>query len=49
MSVIDVLKPHNLEAFKEINEMIKSGIKKIAVPRATGSGKTYLMGALAER
>lgn len=49
MSVIDVLKPHNLEAFKEINEMIKSGIKKIAVPRATGSGKTYLMGALAEK
>lgn len=49
MSVIDVLKPHNLEAFKEINEMIESGIKKIAVPRATGSGKTYLMGALAEK
>lgn len=49
MSVIDVLKSHNLEAFKEINEMIESGIKKIAVPRATGSGKTYLMGALAEK
>ena len=49
MSVIDVLKPHNLEAFQEINKMIESGIKKIAAPRATGSGKTYLMGALAEK
>lgn len=49
MSVVDILKPHNLEAFEEINEMIESGIKKIAVPRATGSGKTYLMGALAEK
>lgn len=49
MSVIDVLKPHNLEAFQEINKMIESGIKKIAVPRATGSGKTYLIDALAEK
>lgn len=49
MSVIDILKPHNLEAFQEINKMIESGIKKIAAPRATGSGKTYLMGALAEK
>ena len=49
MSVVDILKPHNLEAFEEINEMIESGIKKIAAPRATGSGKTYLMGALAEK
>ncbi len=49
MGVIDVLKPHNLEAFQEISKMIDSGIKKIAVPRATGSGKTYLMGALAEQ
>lgn len=49
MSVIDILKPHNLEAFQEINKMIESGIKKIAAPRATGSGKTYLMGALAEQ
>lgn len=45
---VDLLK-HNQEAFQEINKMIDSGIKKIAVPRATGSGKTYLMGALAER
>jgi len=49
MSVIDVLKPHNLEAFQEIDKLINSGTKKIAVPRATGSGKTYLMGALAEK
>lgn len=49
MGVVDILKPHNLEAFEEINEMLESGIKKIAVPRATGSGKTYLMGALAEK
>ena len=49
MSVIDILKPHNQEAFQEINKMIESGIKKIAAPRATGSGKTYLMSALAEQ
>lgn len=49
MRVIDVLRPHNLEAFQEINKMIESGIKKIVAPRATGSGKTYLMGALAEQ
>ena len=49
MGVIDVLKPHNLKAFQEIDKLINSGIKKIAVPRATGSGKTYLMGALAEK
>lgn len=40
---------HNLEAFQEINKMLVSGIKRIAAPRATGSGKTYLMGALAEQ
>lgn len=40
---------HNQEAFQEINKMIESGVKRIAVPRATGSGKTYLMGALAEK
>lgn len=31
--MVDLLK-HNLEAFQEINKMIDSGIKKIAVPRA---------------
>lgn len=46
--MVDLLK-HNQEAFQEINKMIESGIKKIAVSRATGSGKTYLMGALAEK
>ncbi len=40
---------HNAEAFQEINKMIESGTKKIAVLRATGSGKTYLMGTLAEK
>ena len=45
---VDLLK-HNQEAFQEINKMIESGIKKVAVPRATGSGKSYLMGALAEQ
>lgn len=45
---VDLLK-HNQEAFQEINKMIESEIKKIAAPRATGSGKTYLMGALAEK
>ena len=45
---VDLLK-HNQEAFQEINKMIESGIKKIAIPRATGSGKTYLVGALAEQ
>ena len=49
MSVIDVLRPHNQEAFQEISKMIESGIRRIAAPRATGSGKTYLMGALAEK
>ena len=49
MRVMDDLKLHNLEAFQEINKMIESGIKKIAAPRATGSGKTHLMGALAEK
>lgn len=49
MSVIDLLKPHNLEAFQEINKMLESGTKRIAAPRATGSGKTYLMSALAEQ
>ena len=46
--MVDLLK-HNLDAFQEINKMIESGIKKIAIPRATGSGKTYLVGALAEK
>lgn len=45
---VDLLK-HNQEAFQEISKMIESGTKKIAVPRATGSGKTYLIGALAEK
>ena len=45
---VDLLK-HNQEAFQEINKMLESGIKKIAIPRATGSGKTYLVGALAEK
>lgn len=49
MSVIDILNPHNLEAFREISKTLDSGVKKIAIPRATGSGKTYLMGALAEK
>lgn len=49
MSVIEILKPHNLEAYQEINSLLESGIKKIAIPRATGSGKTFVMGALAER
>lgn len=49
MSVIDILKPHNQEAFQEICEKIESGITRIVAPRATGSGKTYLMGALAEK
>lgn len=49
MSVIEILKPHNLEAYQEINSLLESGIKKIAIPRATGSGKTYIMGALAEK
>lgn len=43
------LHEHNQETFQEINKMIESGAKRIAVPRATGSGKTYLMGALAEK
>ena len=45
---VDLL-PHNQEAMQEINEMLEKGIKRIAAPRATGSGKTYLMGALAEQ
>ena len=35
--------------YQEINKLLESGIKKIAIPRATGSGKTYIMGALAEQ
>ena len=49
MGVVEILKPHNLEAYQEINSLLESGIKKIAIPRATGSGKTYIMGALAEQ
>lgn len=49
MGVVEVLKPHNLEAYQEINGLLKSGVKKIAIPRATGSGKTYVVGALAEQ
>ena len=49
MSVIEILNPHNLEAYQEINKLLESGIKKIAIPRATGSGKTYIIGALAEK
>lgn len=49
MGVVEILKPHNLEAYQEINSMLESGIKKIAIPRATGSGKTYIIGALAEQ
>lgn len=49
MGVIEILKPHNFEACQEINRLLESGIKKIAIPRATGSGKTYIMGALAEQ
>lgn len=49
MGVIEILKPHNLEAYQEINSLLESGVKKIAIPRATGSGKTYVVGALAEQ
>ena len=49
MGVVEILKPHNLEAYQEINGLLGSGVKKIAIPRATGSGKTFVMGALAER
>lgn len=49
MGVVEVLKPHNLEAYQEINSLLESGVKKIAIPRATGSGKTYVVGALAEQ
>lgn len=49
MRVIEILNPHNLEAYQEINKLLESGIKKIAIPRATGSGKTYIIGALAEK
>lgn len=49
MGVVEILKPHNLEAYQEINNLLESGIKKIAIPRATGSGKTFIMGALAEK
>lgn len=48
MYMVD-LHEHNQEAFQEINKMIESGSKRMAIPRATGSGKTYLMGALAEK
>ena len=49
MGVVEILNPHNLEAYQEINKLLESGIKKIAIPRATGSGKTYIVGALAEK
>lgn len=49
MGVVEILKPHNLEAYQEINRLLGSGVKKIAIPRATGSGKTYVVGALAEQ
>lgn len=29
MRVIDILNPHNLEAFQEINDMLESGTKRL--------------------
>lgn len=43
------LHEHNRAAYEKIKDAMKNGIKKIAIPRATGSGKTYLIGALAEQ
>lgn len=49
MKVLDDLNPHNKEAFQEITKMLEKGVSKLVASRATGSGKTYLMAALAEQ
>lgn len=49
MKVLDDMNPHNKEAFQEITKMLEKGVSKLVASRATGSGKTYLMAALAEQ
>ena len=39
---------HNLEAYEKIREALASGIKKLAISHATGTGKSYLIGKLFE-
>ena len=31
MSVIEILNPHNLEAYQEINKLLESGLKNITM------------------
>lgn len=42
------LKPHNLEAYERIKEVVSSGKNRVAVSHATGSGKSYLIAQLCE-
>lgn len=49
MKALDDMNPHNKEAFQEITKMLEKGVSKLVASRATGSGKTYLMAALAEQ
>ena len=44
---VDLLE-HNLEAYEKIREALASGIKKLAISHATGTGKSYLIGKLFE-
>lgn len=42
------LKPHNLEAYEKIKEVLTNGKNRVAVSHATGSGKSYLIAQLCE-
>lgn len=44
---VDLLE-HNQEAYEKIREALASGIKKLAISHATGTGKSYLIGKLFE-
>lgn len=44
---VDLLE-HNLEAYEKIREALASGIKKLSISHATGTGKSYLIGKLFE-
>ncbi len=45
--MVDLLK-HNQKSYEKIREALASGIKKLAISHATGTGKSYLIGKLFE-
>lgn len=42
------LKPHNLDAYEKVKEVLTNGKNRVAVSHATGSGKSYLIAQLCE-